>query len=291
MKKPKNLVVLICVFAILAASLAGCTKPTPTTPAPSTADVATPTPTETPKEPTNIVYKRYVGPETATDVFYKTSVGDFLLKKFNVKFEFLGSREDTYRQELITDAATNSLPDILSVWIYANNGGGDELKLLLKGGREGLLAPLKSAIDQYAPSVKTAIAQDKLPIYTQSWMYDPSLNGEIYVLPHKITEKIDYENTCEVLVKSRSGPLHGTLEFILEDVVGPFGHAAMCGIRHGKTHSFRLLARGDYFELFVDEIYVQTYLLPETMTGRIGLYVADGFFSFGNLKAYMMNFS
>jgi putative aldouronate transport system substrate-binding protein len=209
MRKARKWAVLICILAMFTTTLAGCggtPAPTATTAAVTTAaattaaaateaattaaatttEATTAAPTEAPKPPTTIVYKRYIGPETATDTFYKTAVGSVLLDKFNVKFEFLGSREDTYREELITDAATGSLPDLLTVWVYASGGGGDELKLLIKGGQEGLLAPLSAAIDKYAPTVKAAIAKENLPLYTQEWMYNPALNGEIYVIPHTL---------------------------------------------------------------------------------------------------------
>ncbi len=198
MKRTKKWVALICILAVFTMTLAGCGStpaPAATKTAEATAAAAASVAPEASKEPTTIVYKRYIGPETATDTFYKTAVGSLLLEKFNVKIEFLGSREDTYRQELITDAATGSLPDLLTVWVYASSGGGDELKLLLKGGQEGLLAPLGAAIDKYAPTVKEAIAKDKLPLYTQEWMYNPALNGEIYVIPHNLNapdaEKIE----------------------------------------------------------------------------------------------------
>ncbi len=218
MRKVRKWAVLICILAMFTTTLAGCgSTPAPaattaaattaaattaaaateaaTTAAATTTEAATDAPTEAPKEPITIVYKRYIGPETATDTFYKTAVGSYLLEKFNVKIEFLGSREDTYRQELITDAATGSLPDILTVWVYASGGGGDELKLLLKGGQEGLLAPLGAAIDKYAPTVKAAIAKENLPLYTQEWMYSPAMNGEVYLIPHTLpapdAEKIE----------------------------------------------------------------------------------------------------
>lgn len=114
-------------------------------------------------------------------------------------------------------------------------------------------------------------------------------SGPLRYADHKITQRDDYAHAAAGLVGARSGLLQGTLDFLYEDTVGPFGHAAMCGIHHGRTHHFRLLARGDYFELFVDDIYVQTYLLPEHMSGKVGLCVMDGSCSF-QLKAYEMTF-
>lgn len=113
--------------------------------------------------------------------------------------------------------------------------------------------------------------------------------GPLRYADHKITDRDDYAHAANALIQYRSGPLQGTLEFDYEDTVGPFGHASVCGIHHDRTHRFRLLARDDIFELFIDDEYVQTYLLPETMTGRIGLCVMDGICSF-DLKAYAMSF-
>ncbi|MGN1409569.1 MAG: hypothetical protein ACI4XJ_05270 [Eubacteriales bacterium] len=78
------------------------------------------------------------------------------------------------------------------------------------------------------------------------------------------------------LVLGRSGALRGTTEFDFDDTVGPYGHASYAGIRHGKKHRFKIIARMDYFELYIDGYYVQTYLLPENVTGRVGFCVFDG---------------
>ncbi len=78
------------------------------------------------------------------------------------------------------------------------------------------------------------------------------------------------------LVAGRSGVLRGTTEFNYEDTVGPFGHASYAGIRHNVQHSFRLIARMDYFELYIDDLYVQTFAIPEPYTGRLGFCVFDG---------------
>jgi hypothetical protein len=92
----------------------------------------------------------------------------------------------------------------------------------------------------------------------------------------KITEKDIYRHAGHALATGRTGALRGTAEFDYEDTVGPYGHAAYAGIRHGRRHTFKLLARLDYFELYIDGLYVQTYLLPDTTTGRVGFYVSDG---------------
>ena len=68
--------------------------------------------------------------------------------------------------------------------------------------------------------------------------------------------------------------------------MGPFGHAAYAGIRHGQTHAFRLIVRGDFFELYVDDLYVQTFTLPIPFTGRVGLLAFDGRCRYDSLQAW-----
>lgn len=101
-------------------------------------------------------------------------------------------------------------------------------------------------------------------------------SGAFRYADHRITDRDIYKYNGEGLVAARSGPLQGTCLFDFDDTVGPFGHASYAGIRHGKKHTFRLLARMDYFELYIDDLYVQTYTLPDTVTGRIGVCVFDG---------------
>ena len=74
-----------------------------------------------------------------------------------------------------------------------------------------------------------------------------------------------------------------------QDTVGPFGHASYCGVRHGRKHHFRLIARGEFFELYVDDYYVQTFTLPEPFTGRVGLAVFDGTCRFEGLRAWCVD--
>jgi len=110
-------------------------------------------------------------------------------------------------------------------------------------------------------------------------------SGELRYSGERITDFDIYENTGQ-LVQARCGLLRGTLQFNFDDTVGPFGHAAYCGIRHQKKHSFRLFARGDYFELYIDDLYVQTYILPEQITGKFGLCVFDGSCLFEGIRRY-----
>lgn len=132
-----------------------------------------------------------------------------------------------------------------------------------------------------APGTGTAIIMETLGV---------TRIGRASYSEHRISDSDPYDNAGISLAAGRSGQLKGTFRFDPEDTVGPYGHASYCGIRHGRTHEFILLARGDYFELFIDNLYVQTYLLPETMTGVIGFCLFDGHADFRNIKIYDMTF-
>jgi hypothetical protein len=113
--------------------------------------------------------------------------------------------------------------------------------------------------------------------------------GSLTYADHPITDEDIYANAGSGLVLSRSGELQGTCRFVCEDTVGPFGHAAYCGIRHGQEHAFRLIARGDFFELYVDDLYVQTFCLPTPFTGRVGLLAFDGRCRYRNVRAWKID--
>lgn len=110
--------------------------------------------------------------------------------------------------------------------------------------------------------------------------------GTLAYADHPITDTDVYEHSGEQLVQGRSGTPRGTCRFVCEDTVGPFGHASYCGVRHGRRHAFRLIARGEFFELYVDDYYVQTYVLPSPFTGRVGLVAFDGTCRIDGLKAW-----
>lgn len=100
--------------------------------------------------------------------------------------------------------------------------------------------------------------------------------GTLRYADHAITDEDIYRYSGYGLVSGRNGVLRGTSHFTYEDTVGPYGHASFSGIRHNRFHTFKVIARLDYFELYIDDLYVQTYLLPESSTGRIGIFTADG---------------
>jgi len=75
--------------------------------------------------------------------------------------------------------------------------------------------------------------------------------------------------------------------FNSEDVTGA-GCATVTGIEDGKEHTFRLLLRHDVFELYVDDLLMQTYVYkPEG--GKVGLLANDASVTFANLEAWRMN--
>ncbi len=136
----------------------------------------------TQQKPVVVTYKSYTGPITGNDKYYQTALGAYILKKFNIQLQIWPTSESTYRQSLVRDAATNSFPDMLTVWIYPNTP--DELLVLQKAAREGLLAPLGPSVNKYAPLVKKALSTPQnWPAYTQEYMSDPTLKGKTYFLP------------------------------------------------------------------------------------------------------------
>ena len=128
-----------------------------------------------------------------------------------------------------------------------------------------------------APGEGRAIIPDTLGVTRTGW---------IAYADHRITDDDIYADAGKGLVLGRSGPLQGTLSFTCEDTVGPFGHASYCGIRHGRRHHFRFIARGDFFQLYIDDYYVQTYRMPELFSARVGLAAFDGICAFENLQAW-----
>ncbi|UVI29692.1 hypothetical protein [Paenibacillus spongiae] len=115
--------------------------------------------------------------------------------------------------------------------------------------------------------------------------------GYIQYSDHKIS---DYNFRKDIysgmgLVDGRSGPLKGTLAFDCQDTAGPYGHANASDLRHGSRHTIRILARGDFMELYVDDYYVQTFYVPETFTGRVGIVVSDGVAECESFRAWEMN--
>ena len=83
--------------------------------------------------------------------------------------------------------------------------------------------------------------------------------------------------------------LDDNARFDVEDRVG-YGCATVAGITPGAACSFRLLFRKDMFELYLNDLLVQTYRVNGA-TGRVGFVVRDGQATFDNLRAWRMNLS
>jgi hypothetical protein len=77
------------------------------------------------------------------------------------------------------------------------------------------------------------------------------------------------------------------LEFKSEDVTGK-GCATVTGIEKGKEHAFRLLARFKGFELYIDDLLMQTYTY-QPIGGRFGFLVRNAEAMFDDLSAWGMS--
>ena len=86
------------------------------------------------------------------------------------------------------------------------------------------------------------------------------------------------------------------IDFRVEDVIGP-GCAAPAGITPHVNHTFRLMIRKNMFELYVDDMFVQTFnTTHETNVGglavpRLGFLVENGQGFFENVRVYPMTLS
>jgi len=89
-------------------------------------------------------------------------------------------------------------------------------------------------------------------------------------------------------VGSLVGP-DGARTFTSQDVTGT-GCATVTGIAGGREHTFRLLARLNMFELYVDDLLVQTYAYKPS-SGKIGFVTKGADAEFGGLKAWRMTLS
>ncbi len=93
-------------------------------------------------------------------------------------------------------------------------------------------------------------------------------------------------HTCR-LTEIGTMQLAGDAHFDCRDRTG-FGCAAVTGIVESIASTFRLLFRNDIFELYLNDLLVQTYY-TNGATGRVGLIVRDGQAVFDNLRAWEMN--
>jgi hypothetical protein len=110
--------------------------------------------------------------------------------------------------------------------------------------------------------------------------------GTLRFADRRITSADEHAEAGAWLMNNYEGPFRGFVDFRPDDQVTPIGHASYAGIRHGRSHRFRIVARGDFAELYVDDYYVQTYLIPIGFTGRVGLLAFDGMAVFSDLEAW-----
>ncbi|MBC8472900.1 MAG: hypothetical protein H8D56_25845 [Planctomycetes bacterium] len=79
----------------------------------------------------------------------------------------------------------------------------------------------------------------------------------------------------------------GALEFVSEDVTGS-GCATVTGIEDGKEHTFRLLVRLGGFELYIDDLLMQTYIY-QPFFGKVGFLARNAEAVFSDLRAWSMS--
>jgi hypothetical protein len=77
------------------------------------------------------------------------------------------------------------------------------------------------------------------------------------------------------------------IDFKSEDVTGK-GCATVTGIDEGKKHDFRLLTRLGGFELYIDDLLMQTYIY-QPVGGRVGFLVRNVEAMFNDLCAWSMS--
>lgn len=90
--------------------------------------------------------------------------------------------------------------------------------------------------------------------------------------------------------RSRIGRLQLSdgFDFTSLDETGP-GCATVTGLDPGRPHRFRLWIRKHMFELYIDDILMQTFVTDGPPTGRLGLIVQNGTASFTSLQAWTMD--
>jgi len=79
----------------------------------------------------------------------------------------------------------------------------------------------------------------------------------------------------------------GKMQFQSEDVTGK-GCATVTGIENGKEHRFRLLVRRGMFELYIDDMLMQTYVYKPG-SGKVGLLAHNANVVFRDVKAWNMS--
>ena len=80
----------------------------------------------------------------------------------------------------------------------------------------------------------------------------------------------------------------GVRAFSSEDVTGK-GCATVTGVEDGREHTFRLLRRMEMFELYIDDLLMQTYT-RRPGSGKVGFLACNAQAEFSNLRAWTMSF-
>ncbi len=79
----------------------------------------------------------------------------------------------------------------------------------------------------------------------------------------------------------------GKMQFQSEDVTGK-GCATVTGIENGKEHRFRLLVRRGMFELYIDDMLMQTYVYKPG-SGKVGFLAHNANVVFRDVQAWNMS--
>lgn len=83
--------------------------------------------------------------------------------------------------------------------------------------------------------------------------------------------------------------LDGKLKRETIDVSGE-GCATLTGVTPETKHPFKLFIRRDMFELYVDNLLVQSFIVMKSTSGRIGFVLQNAQIHFEDLKIFEMNF-
>ncbi|HNC24160.1 MAG TPA: hypothetical protein PLU52_08140 [Opitutaceae bacterium] len=95
--------------------------------------------------------------------------------------------------------------------------------------------------------------------------------------------------TRETWVGQLTTGADGRRNFVSEDVSGK-GSATVTGLDPDRAHTFRLLCHWELFELYVDDLLVQTYT-REPGSGRVGFAVRGAQIELSGLRAWEMSYS
>ncbi len=187
--------------------------------------------------------------------------------------------------------------------------------LVMRAGRDGLISEIAAGLDREAGWIlegrlllrenRTAIETHHHAAFFGIALFDGArsatimaastqgscLSGPLSFDDHAIGTfgLLDDARAAQGLHQARSGPLRGLLQFECRDALCAIGYASAPTLRHGRECSFRVIARGDYFELYINDLYVQTFLVPDHFDGRIGFLVLDGDAHLSQCRAWMMD--